>query len=110
MAGRPLGSRNKPMRFTSPIRKIIGITVHEARINKGWSQKKLAQKAGVAQSFIARVEYGSGAPTIELLSYVLEALGYEFRVQTIVNPFSPNGLRSAADVAEAGDQRDVKAA
>ncbi len=49
----------------------------EARQAKNMSQVELAQKAGVKQAYIARVESGSTNPTFSSLSKIAKALGKE---------------------------------
>ena len=41
---------------------------------RGISTNKLANKAGISQSYLREIELGSKNPTIEILSYICEAL------------------------------------
>lgn len=49
----------------------------EARIKKGLTQKGLADKIGVKQSAIARVESGTSNPTLAFLEKITRATGSE---------------------------------
>ena len=51
-----------------------------ARINKGISQKELAEKLGTKQSAIARFETGNINPSLGFLEKLSEALGYKLRI------------------------------
>ena len=53
----------------------IGSHVKQLREQKNYSINKLANMAGVSQSYLRQVEIGSTSPTIEKLSYIVEALG-----------------------------------
>ena len=53
------------------------------RIEKGLTQEELAQRAGVRQPNIARLESGKHQPTLELLRRVAAALGYKLDVRFI---------------------------
>lgn len=56
-----------------------------AREEAGLSQRKLAQRAGVAQSEIARIESGNREPSIPTLQRILSGAGLElhFRLAPI---------------------------
>ena len=47
------------------------IALREAR---GFSTNKLANRAGISQSYLREIELGKKNPTIEILSYICEAL------------------------------------
>jgi len=50
------------------------------RIEKGLSQKELAQKIGTKQSAISRLESGTYNPSLSFLQKVGEALGAELKI------------------------------
>ena len=52
----------------------------EARLAKKLTQEELAQKAGVTQTTIARIESGTNNPTITTITRVAQALGKELRL------------------------------
>ncbi len=47
----------------------------EARNNIGITQKELAQKTGLTQALISRIESGKSHPTIETLKKIADGLG-----------------------------------
>lgn len=55
---------------------MIGKRIHELRIKKGWSMSELADRAGIAKSYLSTIERDiQSNPSInvlEKLSYVLE--------------------------------------
>lgn len=53
--------------------------VEELRLKAGMTQKELAEKTGVSQPLIARLENGDQdrVPTLATINKVLNALGYE---------------------------------
>lgn len=52
----------------------------EARLAKGMTQAELAQKAGVGQTVVARLESGTANPTVSTVSKVATALGKELKL------------------------------
>ena len=55
----------------------IGKTIRRARRAMGWTQRELAQRAGMGQSHVLRVEQGSDV-RLSTLQRLAEALGAEF--------------------------------
>lgn len=57
----------------------IARIIEELRQKKGWSQAELADKSGVSQPMIARLENGdpNRVPTLSTINKVLRSLGYE---------------------------------
>lgn len=53
----------------------------EARIKKGLTQAELADKIGVKQSTIARVESGASNPTLAFLEKITQATGSKLVIQ-----------------------------
>ena len=51
-----------------------------ARLEKGITQKELAQKVGTKQSAIARFEAGNVNPSLDFLERVAGVMGYKVRV------------------------------
>ena len=52
----------------------IGKRIIELREMRGISTNKLAGKAGISQSYLREIEMGKRNPTVEVLSYVCDAL------------------------------------
>jgi transcriptional regulator with XRE-family HTH domain len=57
--------------------------IREARKRAGLTQVQLAERAGVAQSVIARLERGDGNPTFETLERVLHAAGHRLELHAV---------------------------
>lgn len=54
-----------------------------ARIQEKLTQEELAMRAGVSRVVVARLESGSGNPTISTVNRVATALGKEFKLVTV---------------------------
>lgn len=52
----------------------IGKRIHDLRTEKGITVNKLANNAGVSQSYLRDVELGLKQPTVLYLSYICDAL------------------------------------
>jgi transcriptional regulator with XRE-family HTH domain len=53
----------------------IAARIKELRTAKGYTVNKLANLAGVSQSYLRDIELGNKQPTVEYLSYICDALG-----------------------------------
>lgn len=51
-----------------------------ARINKGMTQREVADKIGTKQSAIARLESGSTNPSLEFVQKVAQVMGYKLNI------------------------------
>jgi transcriptional regulator with XRE-family HTH domain len=60
--------------------------LRDARIRAGLSQRRLAHRAGTAQSVVARVELGETSPGWDTLVRLLAAAGFELRPELDVKP------------------------
>ena len=58
----------------------LGAAVRQMREERGWTQTRLAQAAGMTQSALARFEAGGTVPTISLLERIAQA----FHAQLVV--------------------------
>jgi len=58
----------------------IGNLIREARRRAGLTQAELAQRAGVPQSTVGRIETGARSPSIDLAELLIRAAGFELRV------------------------------
>lgn len=52
----------------------VGARIKQLRIAKNYSVNKLANLAGISQSYLRDVELGNKNPTIETLSFLCDAL------------------------------------
>ncbi len=52
----------------------VGMRIKEFRTAKGLTVNKLANLAGVSQSYLRDIELGNKQPTVEYLSYICDAL------------------------------------
>ena len=54
-----------------------------ARIEQKMTQKELAEKSGVRQSNISRIEKGACTPTLNTLTELAKGLGKQLRIELI---------------------------
>ena len=54
-----------------------------ARLEQHMTQKELAQKTGIRQSNISRIESGSTSPTVETLARIAAGLGKELNIDFV---------------------------
>jgi transcriptional regulator with XRE-family HTH domain len=59
------------------------VLVRSARRKSGLTQAELAERAGVTQSVIARLERGGGNPTFATLERVLHAAGHRLELSAV---------------------------
>jgi ribosome-binding protein aMBF1 (putative translation factor) len=59
----------------------LGREVRGLREQKGWSQRELAEAAGMTQPAVARCEAGGTMPTLRVLERLATALGAELVVR-----------------------------
>ena len=52
----------------------------ELREARGFSTNKLAGRAGISQSYLREIEMGKKNPTIEVLSYICDALDISLQI------------------------------
>lgn len=58
----------------------LGVMVRQMREQRGWTQTRLANSAGMTQSALARFEAGGTVPTLALLERIAQA----FHAQLVV--------------------------
>lgn len=63
----------------------------QLREMRGYSTNKLANRAGISQSYLREIEMGKKNPTIEVLSYICDALDVSVQVffSTEAEPLHP---------------------
>src|SRR5919204_2260827 len=57
--------------------------IREARTRAGLTQRALAERAGKAQSEIAKIERGRRDPTVSTLERLVRAAGFDLRIQLV---------------------------
>lgn len=76
------GSRPKAARDGgSALGRLVGKDLRRLRQEKGWSQQRLAETAGVIQQNLSAYERGDSDPRLETLGRLLDALGAELRIE-----------------------------
>lgn len=58
----------------------ISMKIFDYRISKGWTQKLLAEKLGIKQSMVSKLESGEYNPTVEQLWKITKKLGWIFEI------------------------------
>ena len=74
----------------------VGNRIKEFRGQKGLSTNKLANLAGVSQSYLRDVELGKKNPTVETLSYICFALNISLQKFFTVNEEKINSFLLSA--------------
>ncbi|MBT4762423.1 MAG: helix-turn-helix transcriptional regulator [Bdellovibrionaceae bacterium] len=64
------------MRKIRSYKQLVG-RLRQQRLEKGWSQRELAEETGLTQQAIARIEKGEVSPTLLTLFKVIAALDLE---------------------------------
>lgn len=59
----------------------LGAAVRQMREDRGWTQTRLAEAAGMTQSALARFEVGGTVPTLALLERIAQAFGAQLVVR-----------------------------
>ncbi|MBQ6593790.1 UDP-N-acetylglucosamine 1-carboxyvinyltransferase [Candidatus Saccharibacteria bacterium] len=63
------------MKKSKTYQQVIGETIEQMRLEKGWTQGELAEAAGTSQSAIHRIEKGGQNISLEMVKKLSEALG-----------------------------------
>ena len=58
----------------------LGRQILHLRLERGWTQKELAERAGTKQANISRLENGLLNPSVDMLRRVAEALGVDLTI------------------------------
>ncbi|MCI8404754.1 MAG: helix-turn-helix transcriptional regulator [Clostridia bacterium] len=83
----------------------VGLRIKELRERKGFTVNKLANLAGISQSYLRDVELGNKNPTVETLSYFCDALDISlqefFSEKTSeINPFLLSAILKLSDTQQ----------
>lgn len=57
------------------MRRLVGRNVKRLRLQKGWTQERLAELSGFSQQYISGLESGRRNPTVVTLYELAQALG-----------------------------------
>jgi len=60
-------------------RRLLGEAVRAKRKDVGYSQEKLAERAGISTVFVSRIERGVESPSVDNLLKIAKALGAQVR-------------------------------
>lgn len=60
-------------------KKLLGSRLKELRSGKGFSQEKLAERAGITSKYLSRIETGDHFPSIEVLEKLCRSLEVELK-------------------------------
>lgn len=58
----------------------ISMKIFEFRVKNNWTQKQLAEKLGITQSMVSKLESGQYNPTVEQLWRISKKLGWNFKI------------------------------
>ncbi|MER7000988.1 helix-turn-helix transcriptional regulator [Streptomyces sp. NPDC000410] len=61
----------------------IAQAVHDRRTELGWSQRQLADAAGMRQPHVSRLEAARSLPSLDVLRRVAEAMGTDLTVALV---------------------------
>jgi len=70
----------------------LGRQILDLRLQRGWTQRELAQRAGTRQANISRLENAQLNPSVDTLQRIADALG----VQLAVSLCEPDGQSQLA--------------
>jgi transcriptional regulator with XRE-family HTH domain len=65
------------MKADEKLKKIIGERIKQRRLSLGWSQERLADKAGLHSKGLSRIETGNANSSIGTLDRIASALGIQ---------------------------------
>ena len=60
------------------ITSILGNNIRELRIRSGWTQEKLAEKAGISVPFMTQIELARKSASLEVVQNIATALGVSY--------------------------------
>jgi transcriptional regulator with XRE-family HTH domain len=75
---RPL--RAQAGRVTTPLTREVGRLLRSRRETAGWTQDRLARRAGTSQQCLSRIERGSAAARLDTVERLFATLGWQLRV------------------------------
>ncbi|HEY0840398.1 MAG TPA: helix-turn-helix transcriptional regulator [Vulgatibacter sp.] len=79
---------------SSQFRSDLGSRIRELRQQEGVTQLELADRAGISNEFLSKIEHGSGTPSLETIGRLAAGLGIS------VCDFFPPGRPGANDLPD----------
>ena len=67
------------------LNKVIGIALHKARIQRGYTQQKVADSGIVTREHLSGIEHGRYNPSTELLTNLLQFYHADFEIRIRLN-------------------------
>lgn len=74
------GYREAPIADAPRAPEDLGIELGRARRAAGMTQAQLAEKCGIQQAALSRIEHGKGNPTLETLEAIARGVGRQLRI------------------------------
>ncbi len=87
----------------------VGLRIKELREKKGLTVNKLANMAGISQSYLRDVELCKKNPTVETLSYFCDALQISLKEFFTDDPVTINVFLLSA-ISKLSDEQQIKLA
>lgn len=66
--------------MSANINRVVGKQVRIYRLKHGMTQQDLAERCGIYQTYLSRIENGAANPSIFLLNALATALGVELHI------------------------------
>ena len=80
-----------PKDSVSPFLRKVGARVKGLREQRGWSQERLAEVAGITLNYVGNLERGEQGPSLHILVRLARALGID--VPTLLAEFGHETIR-----------------
>ncbi|MFE7115302.1 helix-turn-helix domain-containing protein [Streptomyces sp. NPDC057654] len=81
----------------------IAQAVYERRTELGWSQRELAERSGMKQPHVSRLESARRMPQLDVLRRVAEAMGTDLVVTFASQPSQPEDAPARSGAPTEGD-------
>jgi transcriptional regulator with XRE-family HTH domain len=82
----------KQQRKKAPEAVLFGETLRRFRTDRGWSQERLAEAAGITLNYVGNLERGEQGPSLNVLLRLSRALEIDFTI--LLADFSIEVLRN----------------
>ncbi len=60
------------------IKDVLGKNIRELRVKSGWTQEKLAEKAGISVPFMTQIELARKSASLDVIENIASALGVSY--------------------------------